>query len=840
MNNKADGLLRTIDNTKFVKYDAPKDYTELKKLFVSPSQKDGYAPYVFVPMQKFDEIGSEEMAKLIMAHKKSGFSGIIPIETSDAEKESISSDLYLERAAQFEEIIGLAEKNSLNVIYCDEAHYMKSYLASLGDDASKAVCKVIKKMEYECMKGDKIHRKLYSKGITMSVTAVDIDRLDIIDLRDNVVDGYVDWQVPDGNFTIHQYVCEESDELTYINLLDYSVAQKYISSQIKHMCENIAPYVGTVLNGIMYRDIAFAGENRRMWDDDFNNVFREMYGFDPAPYYPAMFMDIGKDTLHYKALFMSCRVKMMADGYLKAISDFAGAHGLDVVGFAKESKATACPWIFGDAVMIHKYATIPGADMSHAYMYGLNGIKPAVSAATAFNREMVAFDEFRNFKPFSNDLMYRETMSAFTRGGNLPFVHLGADSSRITDDLKNDSSIIDKLLPKRDTLEEYTEFCARVSSMLGGGRFVCDTAVLYPIHSLYSHVYLYESPESGLEYPSTPYSADYMTLLNSLLGYVGIDAAFIHPDVMTERCYTEDGVLCLNNENTSAQYRLIIIPGMELISLKCLRMLKKYYDDGGKIIATVKLPTAALEFNPETNLNNDDEVKKIITHIFGFDIDDKTVVRNYYQNTNEKGGVAYFFHSSKTAADGTDIVSGSVLAEALKSLKLPIDIELIDRPRIEYTGILNYNYSIYEKIGLDKRIDSFGTIGYVHKKYAGCDIYYITNTGTRDYKKHTLLRGHLIPEEWNPHNGKIRRLSYTYVRHYGEVYTYVEIEVPGGESIFIVSNSVKDVKEIAREQNEDLSIPEYEAYIRAKKISAMPKKTSDSTLKSDSDRNSTK
>ena len=67
------------------------------------------------------------------------------------------------------------------------------------------------------------------------------------------------------------------------------------------------------------------------------------------------------------------------------------------------------------------------------------------------------------------------------------------------------------------------------------------------------------------------------------------------------------------------------MPSMPLISLKTLRVIKKFYDEGGKIIATDNLPSGAYECSMvdaemntamKTLTPEDKEVQSIIRYIF--------------------------------------------------------------------------------------------------------------------------------------------------------------------------------------------------------------------------------
>ena len=788
----------------------------MRKQFSSPKTADS-GPYIYVPISADDfalpfEEYDEKINKLFSGYKKSGFRGVIPYvdrESDAVDAQVASSETMAEKLLGSYEILGVilkhAKKNSMSLAYMDQKSHMTRYLNHLPEEiASYRRCNILQKYEFECISGTHVKRAVYPDGELMSIVAVDVDTLEIIDLREFITeDGQIEWDVPDGNWAVHQYLCIPDKNSPYINMLSYESSLDYITATFKYICDMYPEYMNETLDTFVYGEVQFAGKNRRAWDPSFNKEFKEMFGIDPAPHYPALYMNAGKSAEHWRAMFTSCRAKLLTEGYMKAVSDFTAARGMFCTGCAEESKSAACSWISGDNVTIHKYASAPGASLPYAYLYGLNSIKVASGAALGFNREIVTGEMFKKYRIYGDEILYRETMTAFARGVNRLFTHLGSDSTK-NNDTTEPLAFLNFKFTVRDDLSEYCEFVSRVQLMLEGGRHVSDIAVIYPIHYLMSQVYLYETPDRdpsresvnrvrGVldEYPSTPDDADYMTLINSVLNYSGRDADLIHPDIISEKCYTENGILYLKNETTFAQYKVIILPGSPVMSVKCLRILKKFYDEGGKIVSTVRIPEKAFEFSDESaetadELSPDNEVKSIVKHIFGVDSEDRSIVKNYYVNRNDNGGIAYFFHATKTASDGTGMVDGHIISEALKTFEVPYDVELIGMRRFEYTGILNHYLPVFEKIGIHDKLSHSGSINYIHKKYAGSDIFYIANTTEALYENKVLLKGTLNVEEWNPHTGKIKKIPHDHITKNEMPYTQITLKLEGATSIIIV------------------------------------------------------
>lgn len=786
------------------------DSSALRKQF--QSEKEPMGPYIYIPMDC--GLTDGKLNRLISGYKKSGYSGIVPFTDKNSTVKAYSEEYY----EIYDTIYSEAKANQLKLGYLDDSYVMKEYIGK-QEDKKDVICKILTKYEYSCTEGEKIKINLHKMGKMMSLVAVNDLDLSIQDLREYAHDGVLEWQVPDGNWNIEEYICDVDNDAHVINMLDYDVSLEYIRSTFGQLVEKYSDELSCGFTTFMYRNVMFSGKNRRMWDDSFNERFEEEYGFDPSPYYTLMFRDFGGSARRYKCMLMSCRASMLTEGYLRAVSYYCKAHNVFCTGFPAESKAAACSWLFGDGQLLHRHASAPGISMPFAYLYGLNGIRVATGAADEMGCDTVTADLFKYYMSLTRDIIYRETMNVFVRGVNLIFAHLGEDRTKEnTDIVENEAPVWGTIFSKGDDLTEYASFVTRVQTMLRGGEHISEAAILYPIHSLHSLVYLYQSEVPGFEYPSTPENADYMELMNNFLNYVGIDATFIHPNMIFKHAFTENGVLYVSCGENVMKFKLLILPSMSIISLKALRVIKKFYDEGGKIIATDNLPTSACEcaeiFNTvdeaiDKESEEDKEVCDIIKYIFGNDVLDNNLYKMYYKTENEKGGVAYYFPSNKRSVDGTESVSADILYQATENFGIAPDVYIDNMPRREFRGIVNYHLPAFLKVGVDKCLASACSINYLHKKYAGCDIYYFTNTMGEEYSGNILLRGMLSPEEWNPYNGKIRKLPSRLVKFRGETYTCIECSIGASSSTFIVSPMQRTAREINRDLTEVEEVEDY-------------------------------
>lgn len=643
-------------------------------------------------------------------------------------------------------------------LYLDPAleHAVIRMLDDLGDNGMRA--KLLECKEYLCRAGETVKRKLHEAPL-LSLVAVSEEFGEVIDLRPFVSDGTLIYEVPDGNWVIHEYLAVDDTEREAANYLSYEASYNYICAVFSLFSDVIDPYLGKTLSILSYSGIGFNGKNRRSWDVSFNALFEKHFGFDPAIHYPVLFGFDIPDASHVKAVMMKIRASMIQHGIMQAARNFADRCGLEIFGNLSEPKSTACSWLMGDTMLNNIYS--PCALFDKAYLYGTNSVKIAAGAAYNFDNDTVNGELFRNYAKKDKGRLYKDAMNAYARGVNRTALHL-------SEELAADS--------------EFCDFTARVQTMLRGGCHVADIAMLYPIYTLHGKVCLYNYPAEGYEYPSTPSTADYMTVINAISLYAGHDLTVLHPVAMNERCHTEGGVLYLDNEKNKERFRVMVLPATEIISLGNMRMLKKFFDEGGKILATGILPDKAFEY--DASGDNDREVQRLAQEIFGEEACSPRILKRYCHNKNEQGGEAIFLYFNASAIDGTKMTKGSTINEALNSFGVPFDIYIPGMQRLECTGALNAIYPEFHNVGLDLSFPGGGMVSHIHKATDDGDIYYFSNTTDEEYNHHVLLRGAHRVEKWDPHTGEIGSLKQRFLRYRGEIYTNVRLSLPPSKSAF--------------------------------------------------------
>lgn len=753
-----------------------KEYLNLKEQFTSPG--DRFRLAVFFDAQRTD--ASKDAANFVRSCEAQDIGWVIPKISDDRKLDPGELEHFRHTYAA---MLEAAREKKLNIIFNVEDAIEDALIAEEAERGEFFMrSKKLNRREYPCSPDEDIKIKLPADGEIMSCVAVNEFDGEVTDLRKYITDRVLNWHTPQGNWTVSCYTCVPEMSRNYVNVMSYESSMAFLKKAYSLFEDIFKKYASKELDAIAYANIAFAAHNRHDWDPEFNRVFEKNYGFDPAPYYPLLFATTNKEAAHIKALLFDCRARMLSDGVMKAISDFAASKKLSMLGCVAEPKLPACSFVSGDALLASQYA--PGALYDRAYMYGTNSVKIAAGAAYNFGNDNVTCELFRDYFKISKRIMYNDMLNAFARGANIMAAHLPK--------IEQETHSAPVPFVKSETAPtwqgEFAFFSSRTQALLRGGSHIADIALLYPIYYMHSKVNLYDDPHAPeFEYPSTPDNLDYMTVINSVSTYAGHDLTVIHPDSMNKNVRVENGKLVLETKKSTERFSVIILPSTSIISLGNARKMLEFFNAGGKIIGTGEVPSMAFEY--DGTKKNDREVREIMDMIFGHDARNPNIMRNYCYNKNDRGGEAYFLYFSKTSADGTNMVSSRQISEALASFDIPYDVYLPGMPRFEATGALNNPYKEFVRLGLNTAIPGGGMLNHIHKKRGTTDIYYFSNTTDRDYKHTALLRGALSPEIWDPHTVTLTAVPCSYVRHNGEVYTKIDLTLNASKSLFVISDT---------------------------------------------------
>ncbi len=735
-------------------------------------------------------VPKQQLEDLINDCKKNRIDCIIPCLSGVSEASgatfALISDFY-------RDLLCLAEKKGVHIGLSIDRLIEDCFFSdsSIDEETKRSICsKILNQREYYCTECEHVSMDLNETSV-MSVSVFDEENGESIDIYHTLQNGRVEYDPPVGNWVVNAYTCDYDNVLgsptrRTVNKLDFDASKRFLNLVLDFLGGNVKRHLGKTLSVIYMNNICFDSPNRRNWDDSFNEKFMQMFNFDPKPHYNCLFYSVGEQTPHLKTLFMACRAKMLSDGIFKALDAFARENSLELINSITEPKLADCSWLVGDALLNFSHSSC--ALLDKAYMYGINSLNLASSAGENFGFEDIFCELYGDYHTISPKIMFKDTINAYSRGCTKLLAHNPKD---ISYDSKDNL-----------TRKKLLDLNARCRNMLRGGSRVSDIAILYPIDSMHSEVFLYQTKELGFEYPNIMQDNDYMTVINMLSYYCGQDSMLIHPSVMNSSCSVSGNKLCMTTDSVENNFSVLILPGISVIDIENLRLIKEFYDNGGKIIATGRLPRFAAEYHPDLEKEADEndfmrqnkygtdldiEVRETISHIFGSETSIQSKIMQYYHNENKNGGEAYFICSSKTTSDGTLFCDERLLKRILYSFNIPLDVYMSELSKQMGYEALGDIYPNFSRLGLHATFPGGGTVNRIHKKRGDLDIYFFSNTTDSKYDGYAFIKGCISPIALDPISGRRKKVGYRYVEYKNEVYTAVCLDLESCECVFILS-----------------------------------------------------
>jgi hypothetical protein len=554
------------------------------------------------------------------------------------------------------------------------------------------------------------------EGKLMGVVAMEVNSLKRIDITGQVANGKLRWNVPAGKWKIMIFNCVKSNEpiVDYLNPL----AVKHFTNITHNVYyDHFKAYFGSVISGTFFDEPSMFHAQRRMWTVIYNDEFENKYGFSPVMLYPALWYDIGLETQSARNYLFGFRAELYAKGFTKEVNDWSVAHGVTATGHTAPEEVLNPVNSSGDLMKSFKYLEIPGIDKIGGNRPAERFYKIISSSAYNFDKSLVMSETYGAMGTYGKegDLTWNEILSIamdqYAKGINMLIPHaVWYDVNNVT--YKPELSHRNPLYV--DSLKVFNQFLSRLNLMLqNNGRHVADIAILYPIHTLQGD-HFFDGPKG----PANEWfkgdvavtKIDYDDVSNWLTEYVGKDFTFIHPEVLDEKCSVIDGILHLENKINWEEYKILVIPSCKTISVSNLQKIKDFYERGGSIVFTTRLPSIAVEKGKNEEVVN--------------------LIRSIFPNMESSQGIIYMSNKEGKALYISE-PSAKNLRESLTEICSDFDV----------------NYPVNEDIR------------YIHKVIEGQDVFYFANTGSESANLPVSLRGNLKLQRWDPHTGNITNIK---------------------------------------------------------------------------------
>ncbi|HEV2597870.1 glycosyl hydrolase [Sphingopyxis sp.] len=608
-----------------------------------------------------------------------------------------------EYVATIRETLDIARRGGRLAVFYDEA----GYPSGIADHTAPLEYrrKVLKRTELAVAAGQSIDVPV--EGVVQAISAHDVRSGRRIDLRSNLTSGRLEWHAPKGDWKLEIFSLVgakpsgiASDAAVSIDPMDPVASSWFIKNSYDRMNDAFKPYVGSVIFASFFDDVGiYSFENS--WSPGIAARFTALTGRDPAPYYAALWRDIGPETQAARVAFFKARAQLLGEGLPKLATDWARAHGVQAMGHPPGNYDPQPTDMNGDPFSFFAHTDVPLADVIFGHGFGRDGFKLMSSVASLRDLPVAGAEVF---SASATTMGYRRLIELYVRGLTrfvvTPFLTRGAIGEQ----------------------RDFARWAGRSSMLLQGGRHVADIAIVYPIESLQAF-YSFDAPGNA---PPLPYGnyisqdTDYQAVGGMLVDELHRDFTFVDPEhLRSPKLKVEPGALVVDNKVNRERYQIVILPGGEVLSVAALTKIKAFHDAGGTVIATSRLPFKSAEFG------KDKEVRALVRGIFGLDPaapmpEGVTPIR-----ANRRGGKTVFVPKP----------SAAVLADVFDRLGAAPDVAIDGNPSPRSGN---------------------GVFGYIHRQKEGKEIYFFGNSSDTPLDTMVELRGRVNkPQIWDPHSGTV-------------------------------------------------------------------------------------
>lgn len=571
----------------------------------------------------------------------------------------------------------------------------------------------------------------------VAVVAWDPTSGERIDLLAKAVGNRIAWNGAQGAWRVQSFYVSTAaasafspDYYGSADYLDPEATRWFIAHSYDAAYKELKPYFGSVIRYTFFDDVGFFPDEKT-WNAAIADRFEKLTGKSAVLYYPALWDDIGPDTAAARIGFFRARAELLGETFPRMIAEWAGAHGVEATGHAPGNYDLQPTEMYGDPFKFYAHTDVPMVDVLWGLGFARNGFKLISSVSEQRDLPETAAEAFS----VDNDAVgYKRTIELFVRGVNR-FVFGGRQPSK-----------------PLGTSEQLADWAGRSSYLLQGGRHVADIAVVFPIESLQAF-YSFDAPNHSAEESRGVYAyrdADYQAVGEMLLSGLHRDFTFVHPEALAgDKLRVAGRTLEMQNRVNREQFRVLVLPGGDVLSVAALEKVKAFWDAGGTVIATSLLPSRSAEFG------RDAEVRKLVAAMFGTG----PIATDSGIRRNAAGGQALFVLRPSTAA----------LGAALDQLNLTPDVAFQGNPT-PTTGN--------------------GVFGYTHRVRDGKDIYYFGNSSDTPVATLVTLRGRIDrPRLWNPHDGSVTVIRDVRYRKVPQgIVTEFDLSVPPVSSVAVVGD----------------------------------------------------
>jgi alpha-L-rhamnosidase len=596
------------------------------------------------------------------------------------------------------------------------------------------------------------------QGIYIGAVLMNRDTFELQDVSSRKQQDRVIYQAPKGNWKLMAFYLTQGTARV-VDYLDEKAMSAFISLTYEKYAQNFGGEFGKLITQTFYDEPSMHHADR-MWTPGFNAEFQKRFGYSPMKYYPALWYDIGPQTAAARNALFGFRGTLFAENFIKRLNDWCAAHHLQFGGHLDQEEPLNPTPLNGDLMKVFEYQTLPTVDDIWWYGRSNPSYKIVTSAAFNFDHPIARAETYAAYRDLTDKIAFQVAMDQFAMGINFQI------PARTVQ-------------PKRPALNDYV---GRMSYLLEHGRHVADVAVLYPIaslvpqyHNLGGVTFPLADNEHAPDISEIAYAReggfafgmDYQDIGEALFRGLRVDYTYLHPDVLVDRCIVDSShKLILNNRENREEYRVLFLPAGDTLSAAAAKKIKEFYDQGGVVIATGKLPTRSAEFG------KDQEVRRAIADVFGV-AEGEPLKADVRRAQDRQNLYVFWYYIKKNPAGGQAIFLPVVHPWLIDfALKQALPVRDVD---------------IQEPMGQLRRGSEYeGALTYIHKIKDGRDIYFFANSSPKQIDTKVILRGRKNLRIWDPHTGEQKPAEFVGGDVSGQPVTTIHLVLPSVSSLFFV------------------------------------------------------
>jgi len=592
------------------------DWQTLERHFAYPPQANKSRPLWFwnkVP-------NKDETRSQIQALAEIGYAGLGILPAFPQNEMKFMSPEFLE---QYKYAADVAKEFGLKLCLYDEYWFPSGSAGGLlKEKHSEHLCKRLDMVQATPDEHGSVSLTL-PEGLLMGSVEMNTKTFARRNITASVKDGVLTWQQPAGDsdpYLIMAFVCVLDGQRNLVDYLEPESVRVFVELTYAAYQRAMPEHFGTTIDSAFHDEpMLYTPGDGRAWTPRFNEYFEARFGYDPVPLYPAMFMEMGPDTVSARNALFGFRATLMSEGFVKTITDWLEPYGIPLTGHPDQEEIVNPTGIIGDMIKFYEYQPIVGLDQIFKYGRGSCMYKLVASAAANYDRHLVMTEVYGAMPNMPAEILYKEVLDQTAKGVNMFVPHAvwyEADpkKSRVVP-----PELSHRTPPYAAELPKYNEFVGRIHTLLQqSGTTVADIAILYPIESLQGS-YHFGGPLSAYEGGVSGAADNYMRLGEYFSLVLRRDFFYLHPETLQNRCSiipkSNDlpALLRLDNEVNPVEFRTLILPSMETIGLATLRRVHEFQQAGGNVIAVGRLPLYAAD----QGRGKDAEVVALLEAIFG-------------------------------------------------------------------------------------------------------------------------------------------------------------------------------------------------------------------------------